>query len=216
MRVVIATPSTGQCKSVFAFSLARLVAYFAQVRVYPEVEEQYLDFDTVEGSGIGSNRDQLVERFLGKDGATHLLFIDEDMQFSPDTLHTLARRRQPIVGCNYRMRFPPADFTALSKDRTHRIVTSKETTGLEECNYLGFGFCLIERKVLEIVQRPRFLGVFDDNHYSTEDSPFFKKCRESGFIPYIDHDASKRIGHRGDLLYRWDEDYSSIGVPDGK
>jgi len=215
MKCVIATPSTGNCKSVFAFSLARLVAFFAQIRIYPEVEEQSLDFDSVEGSGVGSNRDKLVDRFLAKEDATHLLFIDEDMQFAPDCLHTLARRRLPIVGCNYRMRFPPANFTALSKDRTHRIVTTAETVGLEECNYMGFGFCLLERKVLEDVQKPRFLSVYAHDHYSTEDSPFFLACREKGYTPYVDHDASKRIGHRGDILYRWDEDYSQIGKENG-
>lgn len=215
MKCIIASPSTGNCKSVFAFSLARLVAYFAQVRLYPEVAEQALDFDCVEGSGVGSNRDKLVERFLSKEDATHLLFIDEDMQFAPDTLHTLARRRQPIVGCNYRMRFPPAHFTALSKDRTHRIVTNSETLGLEECDYMGFGFCLIERQVFETIQKPRFLSVYTADHYSTEDSPFFHAAREAGYTPFVDHDASKGIGHRGDVLYRWDEDYSDIGKENG-
>lgn len=216
MKVVVATPSTGQCKSVFAFSLARMVTYFAQVRVYPEIEEQYMDFDSVEGSGIGSNRDYLVERALQKDGMTHLLFIDEDMQFSPNLLHGLARWRQPIVGCNYRMRVPPAEFTAVSLDRRRRVATTVETTGLEEVDYCGFGFCLIERRVLDAVHKPRFLGVYSEQHYSTEDAPFFNAARKAGFPVYIDHDSSKGIGHRGDLLYRWDEDYSNLGKTDGK
>ena len=215
LSVIIATPSTGICKTAFAFSLARLVAYFAQVRVWPEVDEQRLDFDEIEGSGIGANRDAMVERFLAKEDATHLCFIDDDMVFAPDTLHTLARRRQSIVGVNYRMRQPPATFTALKLARTGRIETTPQVSGLEPAAYTGFGFCLLERRVLETVQRPRFLPIYTD-HYSTEDSPFFAKTEAAGFVCYVDHDASKGVAHRGDLTYRWDEDYTQLGASNGK
>jgi hypothetical protein len=213
--VVIATPSTGHCRTAFAFSLARLVAYFAQVRAFPEAEEQQLDFDSIEGSGIGANRDKLVERFLAKEGATHLCFVDDDMLFAPDTLHTLARKRQPIVGVNYRMRQVPAPFVALNLERTARVETTKDKSGLEPVTYTGFGFCLLERKVLEAVPVPRFLHTFTD-HYSTEDAPFFTKAAAAGFTCYVDHDASKGIAHRGDFIYRWDQDYSQLGVGNGE
>ena len=214
LSVVIATPSTGTCRTAFAFSLARLVAFFAQVRVFPEVDEQKLDFDEIEGTGIGANRDSLVERFLAKEGATHLCFIDDDMVFAPDTLHTLARRRQSIVGVNYRMRQPPADFTALNLARTARVQTSAQVSGLEPVAYTGFGFCLMERRVFEAVQRPRFLPIYTD-HYSTEDSPFFAKTEAAGFVCYVDHDASKGVAHRGDCMYRWDRDYTQLGDKNG-
>lgn len=215
LNVVIGTPSTGTCRTAFAFSLARLVAYFAQVRVWPEVAEQQLDFDEIEGSGIGANRDKIVQRFLARDEATHLLFLDDDMLFTPDVLHTLARRRQPIVGCNYRMRQPPAPFVALNLDRTARVETTAGTTGLEPVTYTGFGVCLIERKVFEAVPMPRFLHTYTD-HYSTEDAPFFAKAREAGFTCYVDHDASKGVAHRGDFIYRWDGDYSQLGAGNGE
>jgi hypothetical protein len=212
--VIVASPSTGNCKSAYAFSLARLVAYFAQVRVFPEIESQQMDFDSIEGSSIAANRDKLVDRFLAKPDATHLLFVDEDMIFAPDLLHILARRRQPIVGCNYRMRQPPAPFTALNLARMARIETTRESVGLEPAAYTGFGFCLIERRVFEAVAVPRFLAVFTD-HYSTEDSPFFAKATEAGFTCFVDHDASKGIAHRGDFVYRWDGDYAQLGGPNG-
>lgn len=210
--VVVATPSTGQCKSAFAFSLARMVAYFASNRVLPEHEQQQMDFLLLEGSGINSNRERMVNEALAKEGMTHLLWIDDDMGFNLDTLHIMARRRQPIVSCNYRMRVPPGEFTALRMDRTARIETTREATGLEEAHYTGFGFCLMERRVLEAVKPPRFLCAYlpESRSYTTEDLPFFAAAREAGFNCWVDHDASKRVWHHGAINYVWSEDYSGM------
>lgn len=210
--VLIATPSTGNCKSAYAVSLARLVAFFAQTRIWQEIDQQYLDVQSIEGSGIAANREALVRMALAKPDLTHVLWIDEDMGFRPDVLHVLAAHRQPIVGCNYRMRFPPADFTALNLAGTERVVSDGNAHGLQEVTYCGFGMCLMERRVFESVPEPRFLQVWSDGHYSTEDSPFFAKCRAAGFKVYIDHDASRRVWHRGDLNYHVDEDYSELNA----
>ena len=211
--VVVCTPSTGHCKSVFAFSLARLVAYFAQHPIYPEASAvQMMDFGMIEGSGISSNRENMVRDALAMDGMTHILFIDEDMGFHLDALHIIARRRHPVVACNYRMRTPPADFTALKLDKSERIQTTKESSGIEEAYYAGFGFCLIERKVFEAIEEPRFMIGYNpvSKGYTTEDHPFFVKAREAGFPCWVDHDASKRVWHRGDINYTWDDDYSGM------
>lgn len=208
--VAIAVPSTGGCKTPFAFSMPRLVAYFAQNRVYPEDGEQKMDFLTVEGSGISSNREDLARAALAKPELTHVLWIDDDTSFDMDTLHGMARRRHSIVACNYRMRMPPAEFTALKLDCSGRIQTTAESTGLEEAYYTGFGFCLMERKVLESVSEPRFLVEYGQKTYTTEDMPFFRKAREAGHRCWVDHDASKKIVHWGMLGYRWDKDYSGL------
>lgn len=211
--VIIATPSLGICRSTYAHSLARLVSFFAQYKVFPENEVQMLDVTMVEGSGVGAGRELLVDRFLKNEVATHLLFIDEDMGFYPDVLHIMARRRQPIVSCNYRSRVPPAWFTAVKLNHKEgRMPTTKESSGLEPAFYTGFGMCLLERKVLEAVGKPRFLGGYNQklDTYSTEDFPFFEKAREKGFICYVDHDASKRVWHHGMLNYSWEDDHTNL------
>jgi hypothetical protein len=210
--VVICTPSIGQCKSAYAFSLARLVAYFSQHRVYPEVEEQSCDFLLLEGSGVSANRERMTMMALEKPNMTHVLWIDEDMGFNLDTLHIMAQRRQPIVGCNYRMRVPPSEFVGIRKDRQGRIQTTAESTGLEEATYTGFGFCLIERKVIEAVPLPRYPIHYipEGNSYTTEDNPFFIAAEQAGFQCYVDHDASKRIWHCGSINYVWNEDYTNL------
>lgn len=211
--VVVCWPSYGLPKNDFTYSLARLISYFATVRVFPEIPSQKLEPLSLEGSGIGAQRDDLVNAALRFPDVTHLCFIDEDMGFNPDVLHILARKRQPIVGCNYRMRVPPADFTALSLDRTHRIQTTQEMSGLEEAFYIGFGFSLFEKEVFEKVEQPRFLQQWnaESRRYTTEDLPFFLKAREAGYKCYVDHDASKRIWHKGGMSYCWNEDYSTLG-----
>lgn len=217
--IVVCTPSTGQVRTAYAVSLARMTAYFAQVRIFPEIEKQSLDFLLLEGSGISSGRETLVRQALAKEAMTHVLFIDEDMGFDVSALHIMARRRQPIVACNYRMRVPPADFTALKIDiEKGRVQTTQETTGLEEAYYAGFGFALIERRVLETIERPQFMLEYcKQNHvYTTEDHPFYRKAREAGFPCYIDHDASKLIWHVGNMNYVWDQDYTPRGVNYGK
>lgn len=209
--VVVCTPSIGYCRTAYAHSLARMVAYFSQHPVYPEDPAQAIDVRMMEGSGVGSNRDVMVEDFLGTKEATHLLFIDEDMGFNTSTLHIVAGRRQPIVACNYRMRVPPAVFTAVGLDGK-RIPTTRESSGIVEATYSGFGFCLIAREVLEAVERPRFLIQWSAETYTTEDLPFFTAARERGYKCYVDHDASKQIWHNGNIAYCWNEDYAGLNA----
>lgn len=209
--VIVCWPSSGQVKNDFAYSLAKLTAHFASHRMSAETETQMLGFETVEGSLIANNREYLIERALAHDGMTHLLFVDDDMGFAPDTLSMLLNRRLPIVGCNYRMRMVPGEFTAFRAD-VGRIATDESSVGLMPVDYLGFGFCLIERRVLESVKAPRFEIKFDYGRkaYTSEDLPFFAKCKSHGFFPRIDHDASKRVWHCGSLSYHWNERYEGV------
>ena len=208
--LAICTPSTGLCRTAYAYSLARLVMYAAMNRFLPESPQQEVRLLMLEGSGISANREAMVEDALHA-GSTHILFLDEDMGFDPDVAHLLFSRRQPIVGCNYPMRVPPPQFTALAMDTTHRIYTGPSSTGLEPAFYIGFGCALIERQVFERIARPRFLiGYNTETHrYSTEDHPFCRKARDAGFVVYVDHDASKKLFHVGNHNYRWNE------VPNG-
>lgn len=202
--LAISTPSSGYCKAQFAFSLARLVLEYTQKAVLPEVTEQSIEMYSMEGTGVSANREKMVRQFL-KGDCTHLLFIDDDMGFNPNVLHILASRKLPIVGCNYRIRTPPAEFMA------HRngveIQTTRESTGVEPVDYLGFGMCLLERQVLEATKEPRFLIHWNEGEYTTEDVSFFHNCP---YKPFIDHDASKLVWHSGHIQYTWADDYTNL------
>ena len=210
--VGVATPSSGQTKMCYAISLAKMVAYFSNNRLLPDLEEQRMEFLSVEGSGISENREILTRNALAVPELTHLLWIDDDMGFHWDTLHMLMARRQPIVACNYRRRVPPGEFTASQVDGNGYIQVTETSSGLQEAYNCGFGFCLIERRVLEVVKPPRYILSWNDTHqrYSTEDFCFFSQAREAGFPVYIDLDASRRVWHEGSVGYSWRGNYADI------
>ena len=209
--VKVLTPSTGLSRMGYTYSIAKMMMYFSQNRVYPECDTQKIDFDTVEGSGIGANRETLVTKALESD-CTHILFIDEDTIFAPNALHVLASKRKPIVGCNYPMRFKGTGFTALTLDKKARIVTGPNSVGLEQAYYTGFGFCLIERGVFEKMARPWFLIGYNTERkiYTTEDVAFGAQLEELGIPWYVDHDASKLLTHMGSYAYHWKETYDEV------
>lgn len=200
-------------KAGFAVSLAQMTAYFMAHPVN-EAKSQKIAVGVSEGSLISANRDMIINRALNMPEITHVMFIDDDMGFPQDAIHQLAKHKLPIVACNYKMRFPPGEFTAVNTDKVSRVITTDESTGLVEAAFSGFGMCLIERRVFEAIPQPRFMIRFneDSKQYSTEDVTFFEKARAKGFPCMIDQDLSKRIWHSGSLNYLWYEDYSDLNM----
>jgi hypothetical protein len=141
-------------------------------------------------------------------GATHVLFVDADMTFNPETVQLLASRRLPMVGVNYRKRTPPAWFTAVHLDRERGLMqTTAASSGLEPADFMGFGLCLLSAEVFKATPRPWFAVRFENGDYTTEDKAFFDVARAAGFVGYVDHDASKQVGHVGSFEYRWDQSF---------
>ena len=204
IHVAVLMPTTGLVRAECAMSLIKLAWHFQSVPVFSEVEQK-ISFSQWQSSCIANGREQLVSNAL-KQGCSHVLFVDEDIGFEPHLLHDLLRRKQPLVACNYRIRFDHFGFAAVSPDMNERISTLPESTGLQEIGFCGFGFCLIERAVFECLPQPWFPQHWhpESSTHTTEDVAFFLNARTAGFIPMIDHDASKKIIHVGSYRYRWD------------
>src|SRR3990172_2270444 len=142
MRLVIAWPSTGQCRGEFAYSLATLTSRVAAIGIPTLPEKTILvTMDTVASSSIHTNREQLVRRALDAD-RTHLLFLDEDMTFHPAVLDSVAGRRQPVVCTNYLIKSDAPDFVAVTL-AGKRLPTTEQSTGLVPVAYSGFGVSLV-------------------------------------------------------------------------
>lgn len=213
IKLVIAIPSSGTNPFAFTISLASLTAYLAGgIRSRPGVEfDVILDGQT--SSTIHANREKLVERAI-EGGRTHLLFLDHDMRFDPRAVDLLFSRRHPAVATNYLIkRQPPEtpDFVAVSLDG-RRVATTPEKTGIQEVAYTGFGVSLFEVEAVKKLPRPWFCPRFCQDgfgagHYTTEDNPFYEALRTAGYTCYVDHDASKLVGHVGDYEWRWDRDW---------
>ncbi|MCK5640742.1 MAG: hypothetical protein KAJ19_08090 [Gammaproteobacteria bacterium] len=196
-KLCILTPTTGSTRMAFTVGLYKLVCYFMRNKICDS--EQSLSFNAIEGAGVSANRETLVK---SASDFTHILFIDEDMGFEPETLYSLAGRKMPIVGCNYRTRMEGGNFTAMSL-KGERVTLDDSKTGIEQVYYTGFGFCLIKRDVFDKIKRPWFLHSYNNGEYTTEDSGFAAKAKEAGIPWHVDHDASKMIYHVGSKNYSW-------------
>lgn len=193
-------------------SLVNFAMYFMQHRVF-DGQQQRIIFRHYQSSSISNGREYLAKESLAA-GASHILFIDEDIMFDMDAVHIMARRKLPFVCCNYKIRFEGMPFAAISKDLNERIQTNDASPELEECGVCGFGLALIERSVFESMPQPWFPieWMQESKTYTTEDLPFFLNARRLGFNPTIDHAASKKVAHIGSYRYRWNDPRDQIGV----
>ena len=207
IKVAVCVPSReGQCRTMFAHSLAGLMGYGNMLRSRCDAESFEMTLKVQESSVIHANREMLVKESLAW-GATHIMFLDDDMVFNPLVLEMLLSRRQPFVACNYPKRGWPITFTAVRLDGKGYIITHKGSSGMEEAFYTGFGVSLIERQVFEKTKQPWFLPLYLEKEgvYTTEDNPFCVRVREAGFKVLVDHDASKNVGHVGLHTFDWSQ-----------
>lgn len=207
--VAICTPSYSGPTARYTMSLTRMLITYQATPVLgqPERRRAY-SYNMIVGSMVCTAREEMLEGSL-KLGATHLLFLDEDMGFHPMTLNNMLARQQPFVACNYPMKAWPQNFTARRLDRAEWLPTKENSSSLEEVDFCGLGFALIERQVMEALgDAPNFLNTWDEewHSYATEDRYFCHKIREKGFPVYIDHDASKLVYHCGNHTYSWDDE----------
>lgn len=204
IRIAICVPTTGLCSSWFAHSLNGVMGFGNSLAARADSESIAITLFMQESSVVHANRELLVKMAIDWK-ATHLMFLDEDMIFHPTVLSMLLGRRQPFVGCNYPKRGMPITFTAVRPDMKGHIITRPESTGLEEAAYTGFGVSLIEMQVFEKTPQPWFLPLWDvtSSGYTTEDNPFCARIKAAGFPVFVDHDASKLVGHRGAFTFEW-------------
>lgn len=207
IKLTIAVPTAGKIHVACAYSIAGVVAALANgIRTRPDASFA-ISFDFQSSSVLTSNRELLARRAVDG-GQTHLMFVDDDMGFDPRVVEIMLGRRQPVVATNYLIKKQHGEepaFVAVGLNG-RRIVTGKDSTGLQEVAYSGFGVSIWETRVFAATPQPWFEMKFvpEASCYTTEDNPFFEKVRAAGFPCYVDHDASKLVTHNGDHIWRWD------------
>src|SRR5690554_3424171 len=93
--VVIAIPAHDNVPAHFAADLAGLIAQTAQALP----DEVTLGVQMVKGTYVHQARQDLMIHML-ENGATHILWLDSDMRFPPETLLHLLQHNLPVVGAN--------------------------------------------------------------------------------------------------------------------
>jgi hypothetical protein len=195
LKIGICTPSTGNCRIEFAESIARLQRFLA-VDSFVNVADSKLFYWC--SSVIPMNRHMVVNQALNW-GATHILFIDDDMSFDYEVIRMLIMSHKlDMVAANCVKRVYPTAFMTIGLDG-EMVRTTDESSGLEEVNYTGNACILIRAEVFRGMEKPWFAFPYlpSEDHFETEDYFFQRKARALGHKIYIDHDASKRIIHIG-------------------
>lgn len=211
--VVIAVPCGDDVKAGMAHDLAVMLGQTVFNR--PDIQ---ITLRMDKGTLLPSQRSTLVREALGT-GATHILFLDSDMRFPPETMVGLLARKVPIVAANYvTRRFPiqPVAFKSLDDDvvslESNRVWTEKDSTGLQSVGAIGMGVMLIDLDVFRYLEEPWFNidWIARDpegkkaSGFRGEDMHFCDLARKAGIEVLVDHDLSQYVRHVGAWDYAHD------------
>lgn len=206
-------------KAAFGFSITNMIAHFMASRYSGRKAIQVI---SVSGSMLAQVRTDLICRGLEAEfdldgekviGATHLLLLDDDMNFPPDILNRLLRHNVPVVGCNYSRRTMPPMPTCWGLDGRD-VFTNDDSKGLQSVSHVATGLMLLDARVFEYLNAklgdeavPWFAFDWkkgDDGKWSQtgEDVYFCAKLRKAGLPVYVDHDASQAVGHIGEFEFK--------------
>jgi hypothetical protein len=205
--VFVATPTMGR------FPVETVISY---LDTQDECRKQGIDIDIgfVSCSLVHHARTLLTDVFMTRKNASHIFWIDSDIQWKPeDFLRILAHaQKHPVVcGVYPRRRDPPAYFIKFPPG------TEKDPPrpdGLVEIEATGMGFTCIRREVMQHLyvtapkliygggeEMPRVFRCDDDGENERgEDYAFFADVREAGYKVYAD--ATVTVGHVGSKVYR--------------
>jgi len=180
-----------------------------------------LDFqiDTLSNeSNVNRARNSCAAKFLAGD-ATHLMFVDADIQFHAEDIVKLAGHDKDIVGGIYPQKTLPPKMVVNTLDN------ARTEGDLVEVGTLGTGFMLIKRGVFERMIDQGSQKSTDDiglsydffnctidsaGRYLTEDWSFCRRWRQVGGTVWAD--TTVALAHVG--YYRFQPDMGAIEIGD--
>ena len=197
--VAVCVPTRDMMHAVFAYSLAELMAYNATKGI-----RTTLHFNM--GTLIINQRETLVNQAL-EIGATHLLWLDSDMQFPKDTAERLLAHNLPVVAANYVTRRTPFKTVAYTRIHDWRsyLVHNDDTnaTGLTEVAGVGMGVMLESLGIYGQLDKPWYQLEYvasSDDHMG-EDMRHCREITKNGYKVMIDNELSRKVGHVGSMAY---------------
>ena len=138
-KVFVALPCYGDVSGYFARALTQFI--------------EDADFDIVVRWGIGDSlvsraRNVLTADFLETD-CTHLLWVDTDLIFSAEQVKKMLAHEVPLVGGFYpKKQDGPLAWVCNSLPDAEEA----DENGLQRVRYIGTGFMLIQRELIETVR----------------------------------------------------------------
>lgn len=158
-------------------------------------------------------RNNLVSKFLANEKATHLMWVDADIKWDPESVLKMALHGAGVVCGLYPMKGIPIRYVL------NTLPGGRKVGSLIEVSTAGTGFMLIERSVIERLIKmfpekkykdslnlgekfePHMYALFDtmidqNGHYLSEDWTFCKLVREKLNVPiWVDTDI--KLDHAG-------------------
>lgn len=194
MKVAIVFLSNDHVHADFCASLVLLCMYSQQKRIPFGVINAKASLVEV-GRNNGVSAAETID-------ASHLLFLDSDMMFPPDTLERLLAHDKPIAGASYCQRRAPFKLT-------HTELEGSQCTldgDLREVKRLPTGCMLIRREVLNaFTDSPAFQVPWIGKTFIGEDNYFCDVAREKGFSCWLDTALTKQLKHLGTHAFTVDD-----------
>jgi hypothetical protein len=178
----IATPTAG------GIARSRYVAALVQAVSDLERRGVAVAFGTIDAADIRSQRDALVDLFL-ENGASHLLFVDNDMSFPGDLAARFLNVRKPFVAAIYTRRrlqlervrslieagqsFEGAVARAYDFNVGFDGTTTSGSGSLIRIDRAGLGFALIAREVFDRVAEHHDLPTYHNAELGRAVRAFF-------------------------------------------
>lgn len=152
----------------------------------------------VSGSCLPQGRIKLVSHARAWD-ATHILWIDSDMTFPPDTLRRLLSHEVRVVGINYMGRRDRLPTSYMTKSDYYWMVESDQE--LRKVYHVATGLLLTDITVFDEIPHPYFNFEPLAVNWKGDDEYFTDRLREAGIDIYCDAKLSHECGHVGEVLF---------------
>lgn len=190
---MIGTPNTGQIRIETVISL--IPALFTTIGYYKQLGEDAPMFGLVfpVGCYVYINRNICVTQAV-ETNASHLFFVDADVEFPPDTLVKLLHADKDIIGATYNKRsWPPRPILDIRKEDM--------PDGLCKSNAMPTGVLLIKTDVFRKITQPWFAYQFTEGQeeWVGEDIYFCRKATQAGFEIWCDPTID--VKHIGEYKY---------------
>jgi len=142
---------------------------------------------------IDQMRNSIVETAIDS-GCSHLIMMDTDQVYHPQTITRLLSHRLPAVGCLVYRRYPPFDPLMLKGTLSkYETISEWEPNSLVEVDATGTGCVMFDMDVFRKMSKPWFKCSTHNGKPVGEDIGFFSRMRGDGYKIYVD--TSVPAGH---------------------
>lgn len=150
-------------------------------------------------------RNLIIQAALDND-CTHILFIDDDMAYKPESLVKLLEHDVDVVSGLYLSRaYPHAPLVfdlADDKGACFPMYLMGGESRLKRIEAAGFGFLLIKTEVFKRLEKPWVrLGELNPEEWC-DDIGFFDRLRKANIVSFVD--TQVRVGHMSTMII-WPE-----------